>query len=298
MAPARAMVILYTKKRKKSTIALDILGNYLYNGRRGDYMKKLHLFYLPLLAVLLISCVAREPAAEVKNDRGGIVLMYHMVSENPRDFSDFCVSPQVLEQDIRYFLSRGYHFITTSKLQESNQTFLKTLESPGKFVILTFDDGYQSDLSYVLPLLEKYQIPATFYITAGLIGQPDYLSYRELKQLSRSEYVEFGNHGNQIHGYPLKNVKRLYAKYKAYGYILNDFTKNEEIIYAATGKRTASIAYPYGFFTNALDGLMRQSFGMVTFSTDFGPVLFPLNQNPIKRINRSPAVTLEQIIND
>ena len=292
------MVLLYTKKRKKSTFDLDIRENYLYNEIRGDYMKNLHLFYFPLLAVLLISCAAREPAAEVKNDRSGIVLMYHIVSENPRDFSDFCVSPQVLEQDIRYFLSRGYHFITTSKLKETNQTFLETLKSPGKFVILTFDDGYQSDLRYVLPLLEKYQVPATFYITAGLIGQPDYLNYRELKQLSRSEYVEFGNHGNQIHGYPLKNVKRLYAKYKAYEYVLDDIAKNDAIIYAATGERTASIAYPYGFYTAALDGLMRQSFDTITFSTDFGPVLFPLNQNPIKRINRSSTVALEQIIND
>ena len=37
---------------------------------------------------------------------------------------------------------------------------------PNKFsVILSFDDGYKDNLSYALPILEKFQIPVTIYIT-------------------------------------------------------------------------------------------------------------------------------------
>ena len=35
-----------------------------------------------------------------------------------------------------------------------------------KFVVsVTFDDGYKDNLSYALPILEKFQIPVTIYIT-------------------------------------------------------------------------------------------------------------------------------------
>lgn len=37
-------------------------------------------------------------------------------------------------------------------------------------VAITFDDGYANNLSVALPLLERYRLPATFFIIAGHIG--------------------------------------------------------------------------------------------------------------------------------
>jgi len=47
-------------------------------------------------------------------------------------------------------------------------------------VTVTFDDGYRDNLEIALPILEKYQIPATICITTGLVDRMASLWWEEL----------------------------------------------------------------------------------------------------------------------
>jgi peptidoglycan/xylan/chitin deacetylase (PgdA/CDA1 family) len=41
---------------------------------------------------------------------------------------------------------------------------------PTRSFAITFDDGFENNLSVAAPLLRKYKVPATFYVTTGFIG--------------------------------------------------------------------------------------------------------------------------------
>ena len=62
------------------------------------------------------------------------------------------------------------------------------LSSPNqqKVVILTFDDGYESQYSNAKPILDKYGFKATFYIVCNYVGSgDDRMTWEEIKSLQQ-----------------------------------------------------------------------------------------------------------------
>ena len=61
-------------------------------------------------------------------------------------------------------------------------------------VRITFDDGNESDYTIALPLLREAKVAAHFFLVAGWIGQPGYLSTGQIRSLHR-EGMAIGSHG-------------------------------------------------------------------------------------------------------
>jgi peptidoglycan/xylan/chitin deacetylase (PgdA/CDA1 family) len=66
-------------------------------------------------------------------------------------------------------------------------------------VVITFDDGCETDLLVAAPLLKEFDASATFYIVAGFLGRPGYLSARQLRELSEQGF-DIGSH-SMTHSY-------------------------------------------------------------------------------------------------
>jgi peptidoglycan/xylan/chitin deacetylase (PgdA/CDA1 family) len=94
-----------------------------------------------------------------------MILLYHRIAHDPIDSQLLAVSPENFEEHLR-ILTNSYRVIS---LHELFQEIRNGLLSP-ETLALTFDDGYLDNLTHALPLLEKQKLPATIFVTSGMLG--------------------------------------------------------------------------------------------------------------------------------
>lgn len=179
------------------------------------------------------------------------ILMYHMVRDSipGKKFNSLRVSPENFAKQIHYLYETGWHSYTMS---EAN---LMKNELPQKSVVITFDDGYQDNLTNALPVLKKYGFKATIYLVndrhdrdwsgyrkaknegAGLKDEPK-LSDKEVRELLDSGLIEIGGH-TLTHA-NLNDVDKA-ESYK-------EICHSREKIEAEFQTDCHSFAYPFGLY--------------------------------------------------
>lgn len=163
------------------------------------------------------------------------ILMYHNVSKESSKSKGLTVFCDALEEQFRYLQQKGYMSYHFSELENM------TLINP-KSVVITFDDVTVNQLDYAVPLLQKYNLKATFFIPFGYIGGVDswnsgnekIMSMKQLKALDNR--VELG-----LHSFAHKRFATLTE-----AEINTDFSKCFEIIEKNDLKVYNALAYPYG----------------------------------------------------
>lgn len=124
--------------------------------------------------LLLVSSVhytgllAWARSAQMKNQ--ALILMYHRVSPRGVGVPDYSpngmtVTPAEFEMQMR-FLRKHYDVVPLAQIVAAvrgERPFMPNM------CAVTFDDGWQDVYEYAFPLLKKYSIPATIYLTTGFI---------------------------------------------------------------------------------------------------------------------------------
>ncbi len=128
-------------------------------------------------------------------------------------------------------------------------------DHPGSGVVITFDDGCETDLTVAAPLLLSRGFNATFYLVAGFVGRQRYLSAVQATELAGMGF-EIGCH-SMTHAY-LAGLTEKELKVE----VVESKDKLEQII----GQRVNHFSCPGGRWSSRVARMARQA-GYETVAT-------------------------------
>ncbi|MBS1635396.1 MAG: polysaccharide deacetylase family protein [Bacteroidetes bacterium] len=112
-----------------------------------------------------------------KKEKTCCIINFHGVRKhNENVFNNRHVPEREFERIIRY-LNKNYNIVPLKELFEIH----RRKESPSKKTIaLTFDDGYENNFTIALPILKKYNTPATFFIISKSLIEDNFASWPDV----------------------------------------------------------------------------------------------------------------------
>jgi peptidoglycan/xylan/chitin deacetylase (PgdA/CDA1 family) len=128
-----------------------------------------------------------------------LILAYHRVAELKPDPWSLCVTPGHFSEHLEV-LQKQFNPMKLRKLVQG----LDKGKFPHRTVILTFDDGYADNFHNAKPCLERYNIPATFFLTTGYIKSGREFWWDELERIllhpgTLPETLHLDINGNAYH---------------------------------------------------------------------------------------------------
>ena len=152
----------------------------------GQWVSDGMIFYLqdvsgglPLTSAHTLATVTvKVEAAAGERSPRALILIYHRVAEVCPDPWSLCVRPQHFAEQLEVLRKHA----RVLRLRELVAALLES-RLPDQSVVVTFDDGYADNLSQAKPLLERYGIPATCFLTTGWLGCAREFWWDELDRL-------------------------------------------------------------------------------------------------------------------
>jgi peptidoglycan/xylan/chitin deacetylase (PgdA/CDA1 family) len=177
------------------------------------------------------------------------ILMYHYVrvvdeAEDPLGYG-LSVAPDRFAEQMAWVRATGY---TPMRMDDLVACLREIIACPEQPVVLTFDDGYEECATVILPILQRHNITATFYIVPGLVGQPGYMSWEHVEELHHAG-MEIGSH--TVTHADLSGLSLDAAR--------EEIVRSKALLEEAIGAPVYSFSYPAGNYTQALLPLIHEA---------------------------------------
>ena len=225
-----------------------------------------------LAAVLLAGYGGLQYLLAQPEPEGFPILEYHMVqAEDPEDAYEYNVPVEDFQQQLDYLQEQGY---TTISIRDFLRAKKGLQELPDKPVILTFDDGYESNYTELLPILEARGMKATVFMVANSIGREKYLSWEQLKDMQHRG-IEIGSHtANHL---PLTEMDMETARNEV---------KLSKLLMEWNGVDTIyTLSYPNGKYTTELRDMLKEEEYLAAVTGDAGLNTLDTDTYQLQRIN-------------
>ncbi|NCF45523.1 MAG: polysaccharide deacetylase family protein [Proteobacteria bacterium] len=189
------------------------------------------------------------------------VLMYHMVSTqgDAKKHRGLRVNPKLFERQVAWLAANGWTFVTMSELAARDY-------AGDKLVALTFDDGYEDNLTNALPVLQKYAAKATLYLVverhdndwsvkkkahhnSGALAAEPKLSDDQVHALLASGVFELGGH----------TLTHCHLPSTAFDDKVEEISACRMVLEHRFNTPVTSFAYPFGIFADEDVALVREA---------------------------------------
>lgn len=213
------------------------------------------IFKIVVAFFLILSVIAAGSLAFIRWDKNNYVVpivMYHSINYSLKPDA-LVTSPEKFDYHLSYFRDNGYNVLSMDELVEgvrSKKEFSKNS------VVITFDDGYEDNYTYALPILKKYGYEAVFFIPSEEVGQKGYLSWPQIREMIDSG-MDIGGHAKYVDSYlPEKTSPELYKEIK----------ESKSKLESNLNYSVDHFAYPIGGFNEQIKNITEES-GFISAST-------------------------------
>lgn len=212
------------------------------------------------------------------------ILMYHALTEVESEASDTIITTKAFEEQISALSEDGYTAVFYSDLVSY---VYEGTPLPKKPIVITFDDGYESNLSLAMPILKKYGMCATVSVIGVSAGKDTYkdtgvamyphFSLYEARGAYESGIFDFQSHSFDMHQNEYDKdmrdgmLKKDGESEKEYIFALReDFRRSKEQLESGIGNEVFVITYPHGKFSELTDIVLMENGALVSVSTREG----------------------------
>lgn len=173
------------------------------------------------------------------------VLMYHSIDYNSKA-TKLSVSPESFARQMEFLHKNHYNVVSLGKVAAGIRRGEKM---PPKAVVITFDDGFYNNYLYAYPVLKKYKFPATIFVITDKIGEPGWLGWKELKEMSDSGIISIGSHTKSHPWLPSLGTEKME----------DEVAGSKKILEERLGKKVDELCYPSGAFDRKVQDALRKT---------------------------------------
>tara|TARA_B110000971_G_scaffold168764_1_gene173199 strand:+ start:133 stop:1065 length:933 start_codon:yes stop_codon:yes gene_type:complete len=195
--------------------------------------------------------------------------MYHRFEENKYPSTNIKIIDFIKQIDL--IKKNDFIFVNANDF-ESNLINLKNK----KKVLLTIDDAFKSFYDQAWPILKKDKIPFLLFVSTREIGSSGYMTWQQIKEISKEKFVHIGNHSFS-HDYLVDMTNSEINK--DINLAKRDLKKN-------LGYNSSFFSYPFGEYSNNFKNIVKDlnfkyAFGQHSGVTDETKDFYELPRFPI-----------------
>ena len=190
------------------------------------------------------------------------ILCYHRIAD---DGDELAVAPRRFRRQMELLRAFG---ATVVGLDEAAEAL--AANRPGRFISLTFDDGYRDFEDAAVPVLRELGLPATVFVANGLVSgthelywyerPPLLLDWDELRELAADPLFSVGGHTDAHLALPMLSDADAWR----------EIAESRRETAERVGRPVSAFAYPAGLYTAREVRLAEQAGYRLAVTTDVG----------------------------